>query len=124
MSEHASFPDRGAGTATDGLQCPECGYDLTGLPGRVCPECGNPFEIRQVVVAGSPSPSYIVLSVVVLLFCFLGIVPLVFSILTLTANSRQEYIAAKRHSKSALVWNLIALTLGVALMSIGFLGGF
>lgn len=26
------------------LHCPQCGYDLTGLPENRCPECGVPFD--------------------------------------------------------------------------------
>ena len=29
------------------LHCTQCGYNLTGLTGRVCPECGQPFLPRQ-----------------------------------------------------------------------------
>jgi hypothetical protein len=33
-----------AGHRRRGGRCPDCGYDLTGLPSSRCPECGNPVE--------------------------------------------------------------------------------
>ena len=29
------------------LTCLQCGYDLTGLAGRICPECGTQFSPRK-----------------------------------------------------------------------------
>lgn len=31
-----------------GLQCPTCGYSLTGLTVPRCPECGRTFDVREV----------------------------------------------------------------------------
>ena len=31
------------------LRCPDCHYDLTGLPSHRCPECGLSFDIADVV---------------------------------------------------------------------------
>ncbi len=28
--------------------CPECGYDLSGAPGKRCPECGTPINFSEV----------------------------------------------------------------------------
>ncbi len=33
------------------LHCTQCGYNLTGLIGRVCPECGQRFRPRATWVA-------------------------------------------------------------------------
>src|SRR5690606_35691160 len=30
--------------ADEGLRCPECGYNLTGLSAGTCPECGRKFD--------------------------------------------------------------------------------
>jgi hypothetical protein len=27
-----------------GLHCPQCGYDVRGLPAPICPECGRAFD--------------------------------------------------------------------------------
>lgn len=28
--------------------CPECGYNVKGLPRPICPECGNPFDLEEI----------------------------------------------------------------------------
>ena len=30
------------------LRCPQCGYDLRGLPENRCPECGNFFDPNKL----------------------------------------------------------------------------
>jgi hypothetical protein len=51
----------GPQTPTDeGLRCPTCDYNLTGLVEEVCPECGNAFDrvqmIAEMSVAAAPIP--------------------------------------------------------------------
>ncbi|NOX58627.1 MAG: hypothetical protein GXP29_07185 [Planctomycetes bacterium] len=41
--------------ADEGLRCPECEYNLTGLDRDVCPECGEGFD-RKRLLAVAPSP--------------------------------------------------------------------
>lgn len=44
--------------ATDeGLRCPQCGYNLTGLAEPRCPECGAAFDWAQVRAAAHRGPA-------------------------------------------------------------------
>ncbi len=42
----------------EGLRCPTCEYNLTGLEVDICPECGDAFDREQLLaeLAGEPSP--------------------------------------------------------------------
>ena len=44
-------------TNDEGLLCPECEYNLTGLAHDVCPECGRPFDREKLLaeLAGLPA---------------------------------------------------------------------
>jgi hypothetical protein len=37
-----------AGADANGVACPTCGYNLTGLRGTRCPECGTEFTLDQL----------------------------------------------------------------------------
>ncbi len=38
--------------------CPECGYNVKGLPRPICPECGTPFDLDEInrPAMGMPIP--------------------------------------------------------------------
>ncbi len=36
-------------TGDEGLRCPNCEYNLTGLVEETCPECGTPFDRRRLI---------------------------------------------------------------------------
>lgn len=44
--DNSCVPDDGV--VDEGLRCPACEYNLTGLAGGVCPECGAPFDVDQL----------------------------------------------------------------------------
>jgi rubrerythrin len=54
VEQHFSRPDLYPIPAI-GLQCPSCGYNLTGLTVPRCPDCGQPFDVQEVfqLAAGS-----------------------------------------------------------------------
>jgi len=101
------------------IQCPSCGYRLAGLPEARCPECGAEFRLKQVVEFGEgPSRSWIIPSC-----ALLAIVPpfgallLVFSIKAMNANSRHDFVTAKRHGRTAGRWCVAILILALGLVT-------
>ena len=83
-----------------------------------CPECGTRFVIAGIEDGGDPrANSYITLSVIaLLLFGLPGIIPLIYSVRTLNANSRHDYAAARRHSKTTVIWLVAGIVIGAALL--------
>ena len=47
----AERADRLARSGADGIVCPTCGYNLTGLKGSRCPECGSEFTLDQLLAS-------------------------------------------------------------------------
>ena len=103
---------------TQGAQCPNCAYELSGLSVTRCPECGAGFRLKQVVEFGDePARSWIVVSAVMLVVLgIVGILPLIYSIRTIAANARHDYVTAKRHSRTTCMWIIIGFILGIPLM--------
>ena len=55
MSETArERAERLNASGRDGVVCPTCGYNLTGLTEPRCPECGSQFTLDQLL-ASQPS---------------------------------------------------------------------
>ena len=50
----AERAERLSATGRDGVVCPTCGYNLTGLNEPRCPECGSEFTLDQLL-ASQPS---------------------------------------------------------------------
>ncbi len=109
---------------SDVLKCPQCGYELQGLGLPRCPECGSRFVIAAIEDGGDPrAKSYIAVCVVaLLLFGLPGIIPFIYSVLTLTANSRHDYAAARRHSKKTVIWLIVGFAIAAAVLLLLFAG--
>lgn len=59
MKGKHQIPPKPESSLTDeGLRCPTCDYNLTGLVEDVCPECGEGFDRKQLLdeLAGAPAP--------------------------------------------------------------------
>ena len=52
-------PPTDTDTRDGGLICPNCEYNLTGLPEHRCPECGEEFDVDELslIAAGVPMPA-------------------------------------------------------------------
>jgi len=57
MADTAGRHDRET-TGNITLFCPECGYNLTGLPENRCPECGGEFDPQRLAqeIRDAPEP--------------------------------------------------------------------
>ena len=49
--EPAPAADDATGPRDEGIYCPNCDYNLTGLEGALCPECGSTFDREQLRAA-------------------------------------------------------------------------
>jgi len=58
MDDPARTDDTSQTLVDEGLRCPECEYNLTGLERDVCPECGEGFDRGRLLaeLAGAPAP--------------------------------------------------------------------
>ena len=104
------------------IHCPNCGYDVRGLADDgTCPECGSAFTVTQVVqLRDGPAPTHIGSSIVVLLLgAFFGLIPLFFSIRAIQANSRHDFVTARRYGRHALVWSWLIFLSAVGFIVLG-----
>lgn len=102
--------------------CRNCG---TGLPegSRFCPNCGSrlqdsvPNAASSASVHGVRPPSYLVLSLVVTLFCCLifGIVGIVYGAKVDPAWNAGMYDQAREYSRKARNWALAGMLLSIIL---------
>ncbi len=104
-----------------GIRCPNCGYELRGRGQSRCPDCGTAFSVKQVVqIRDGPVQTHIGSAVVVLFLTgFLGLIPLGYSIRAIRANSRHDFVTARRFASHALVWSWFLLFFGVGFIVLG-----
>lgn len=124
---------------SDIAKCPECQqhFDNTFTVSS-CPKCGvnldgaslsnETFANSSVDVSAeefAKIDSYLIFSIFSVLFCCpLGIVALIFSILTINDKKRGDYSAAISHSALAKNLMIASFIIGAILLVLSGLGGF
>lgn len=106
------------------MYCSKCGEPVHQND-QNCASCGEPVQSGgggahaggQPVYSGptgSPSPTYLVPSILVTLFCcqVCGIVAIVFSAIAMGKNSSGDYEGAQKAASTAKLWNWIGFGIG------------
>ena len=85
-----------------------------GGPGGAPPASPPPMGY-SAATQGSPSPTYLVPSILVTIFCcqILGIVAIVFSAIAMSKNSSGEYQEATKAANTAKMWCWIGFGVGL-----------
>lgn len=110
--------------------CPVCGDQVpTRYRPVICAKCDRPIEQHLLPPVSdrdfnlaSSAPSYIFLTTLSLIFCFLpAIAGVINSLLVMSDKKRGDWIAAERHSQFAKQCAIAAFILGL-LVFLGKLG--
>lgn len=102
--------------------CRNCGAEVPD-GSRFCPECGSSLSESPVYVSsqnqtqGVRPPTYLVLSVLVTLFCCLifGIIGIVYAAKVDPAWNAGLYDEAREYSRKARNWALLGMSLSIIL---------
>lgn len=120
------------------MYCKNCGQQLSENQ-QHCDSCGSAAEAPRVspppmsgaqpgAYAGAPSPTYLVPSILVTIFCcqIFGIVAIVYSAIAMGKNSSNDYHGARESASKAKMWcwlgfgvGFVVIILYVGLMVIG-----
>lgn len=121
------------------MYCNYCGVQIPEDANN-CPGCGQPTATttpdprtaRVAAPQGAPTPTYLVPSILVTIFCcqIFGIIAIVFSAIAMGKNSSGDYAEAERFAGNAKTWCWIAFGTGfvviggyLLLMFAGLLAG-
>lgn len=110
------------------MYCSKCGATING-DAAFCPACGTPVlasgspnAVNQTAPAGDAVPNYMVGAILTTLFCCLigGIVAIVFSSQVNTKLAQGDIEGAKAASKTAKIWIIVNLVVGLCFALISF----
>lgn len=106
-----------------GLICPECGYNLQGLPEARCPECGCQFDPDELTAREQEGPRWPAKGLVVLaLAVYAGVMGYAFVRIAMNlAEGHMGYIGTKL--RACYVWPPVfplTLVAGGVLLAIGW----
>lgn len=124
------------------MYCKNCGQQLNENQ-QHCDACGSTAEAPRVTppsmdgfqaggYTGSPSPTYLVPSILVTIFCcqIFGIIAIVYSAIAMGKNSSSDFIGAMESAKKAKMWcwlgfgvGFVIVILYAALMVFGTIAG-
>lgn len=103
---------------SDVAKCPYCQKYIDVTFGvENCPKCKA--DVRAVDFSPSIDPSksmyqssYLGLSIVSFLFCGLGLIAIVMSILAISAANREDYASALSYAENAKTLSIVSLVIG------------
>jgi Interferon-induced transmembrane protein len=111
------------------MYCQQCGHELSESF-QNCPSCGSPTNdtINQPPTQspqlplhnGGPSPTYLVPSILVTLFCcqIFGIIAIVFSAIAMGKNSAGDFTGARDAAGKAKLWCWLGFGIGFVIIII------